>query len=62
MMIIIIKYIIMKLSDINYQNNVINTNFNIDDYTYNYNYQEQNIDSNIKNDKYYNVKVKKLEP
>ena len=51
-----------NMSDINYQNNVINTNFNIDDYTYNYNYQEQNIDSNIKNDKYFNVKVKKLEP
>ena len=40
------------ISDINYQNNIITTNNNIDDYTYDIN--------KINNDKYNNIKVKKL--
>jgi len=40
------------MSDINYQNNIITTNNNIDDYTYDIN--------KINNDKYNNIKVKKL--
>ena len=45
-----------NISDINYQNNIINTNLNIDEYTY-------DINNNIKdnNNTFTNIKVKKLD-
>ena len=46
-----------NISDINYQNNIINTNYNLDEYTYNYN---NNQEKEKYKEKYNNVKVKKL--
>ena len=45
-----------SLSDINYQNNIINTNYKIDEYTYKY---EENQE-NEKNNKFSNIKIKKI--
>ena len=45
-----------NFSDINYQNNVINTNYNIDEYTYNIRQNQDNMNINNK----FNAKVRKL--
>ena len=42
----------------NYQNNIITTNYNIDEYIYNFNHDQKN---NKKN-QYNNIKVTKLNP
>ena len=47
-----------NFSDINYQNNIITTNYNIDEYIYNFNHDQKN---NKKN-QYNNIKVTKLNP
>ena len=47
-----------NFSDINYQNNIITTTYNVDEYVYNFNLDKKNDKKN----QYNNIKVKKLNP
>ena len=47
-----------NFSDINYQNNIITTTYNVDEYVYNFNPNKKNDKKN----QYNNIKVKKLNP